>query len=199
MAALTAEELAAHFQAIKTVFPGIELSEIHLETETGMAFIKFSKEEVENQDFSLIPDGKYTAQICNHDWKKTKSDGHMLVLTLEITGPTSEGRKLWDNLNLDCASEDAQKIALRSYKSICGAVGAEAYYDRLFEVEDADQMISYLDELPGNLYGTDILVTVGTEKGKGDYPDKNKIKFYAPAKDAAKPVAGKATPSWVKK
>ena len=168
-----------------------------------MALIKFSKEDVgENtNDFELLPAGKYTGQVCNHEWKTTKKGGHLLALTIEITGPTHEGRRVFDNLNLDCESEDAQKIALRSYKSICLACNAEAFYDRIFEIE-ADTTDDYFSALPETLYGTDIALKIGIEKSKDtQYPDKNKIQQYgAPAVTNSKPTIapGKPKPSWAK-
>ena len=174
-----------------------------------MAFLNFSREDVGDAttgEFALLPVGKYSAEISNHEWKATQKGGHMLALTLEVTGPEYVGRKVWDNLNLDCDSEEAQKIAVRTFKSICEACGAMAYYDGLFEVEDADQMESYLDALPEQLYAKSITVNVGIEKGKDGYADKNKIKGYmayapagAPSAPSGKPAAGgKPKPSWAK-
>jgi hypothetical protein len=125
-----------------------------------------------------------------------------LALTLEITdGKEGIGRKVFDNLNLDCDSEEAQKIALRSYKAICLACNAEAYYDGIFEI-DGDDAAEYFGALPENLYGTDIALTIGVEKSKDQqYPDKNKVTAYgSPAVTNSKPTMapGKPRPSWSK-
>lgn len=197
------QEITAAFEAVKAVFPGTEMYSIQIQQENGlMAFIKFGKEDVgENTGFELLPVGEYTVQLCNHEWKSTKSGGNMLALTLEVTGPTHEGRKVFDNLNLDCASEEAQKIALRSYKSICLACNAEAFYDGIFNV-DADTISDYLDALPEALYAHDIAVKIGVEKSKdAQYPDKNKITQYGTAAVTnSKPTvpAGKGKPAWAK-
>lgn len=202
---MTQPEIKALFGDIKAVFPDSRLDTIQIEQENGkMALIKFAKEEVgeNNNSFELLPAGKYTGQLCNHEWKKTKTGGHMLAITLEITsGPTGIGRKVFDNLNIDCDSEDAQKIALRSYKAICMACNAETFYDALFEVEE-DTTDYYLGELPGNLYGHDIALNIGVEKSKDpQYPDKNKVKAYGtPEITNSKPTVapGQAKPSWAK-
>lgn len=167
-----------------------------------MALINFSKEEVgENTSFELVPAGDYTVQLSDHAWKPTQKGGNYLALTLEITGPTHEGRKIFDNLNLDCANEEAQKIALRSYKSICLACNAEAYYDGIFTVE-ADTVEDYFSALPESLYAHDIAVKIGIEVSKDpQYPNKNKIKQYGtPAVTNSKPTtpAGKGKPTWAK-
>lgn len=172
-----------------------------------MAMIKFGKDEVSENtnDFALLPAAKYTAQICNHEWKATKAGGHLLALTLEITGPSHEGRKVFDNLNIDCTSEDAQKIALRSYKAICLACKAEGYYDGIFEIDEAT-FGEYFEALPENLYGQNIAINVGVEKSKdAAYSDKNKIKQYGEASATnSKPTipagksVGKPKPSWQK-
>ena len=208
MHGMTQQEIGEFFSEVKRVFPEAELLSITLQNGDGtMAFLNFSKEDVgeaTSGEFALLPVGKYSAEISDHEWKATQKGGHMLALTLEVTGPEYVGRKLWDNLNLDCDKEEAQKIAVRTFKSICEACGAMAYYDGLFEVEDADQMESYLDALPEQLYAKNITVNVGIEKGKDGYADKNKIKGYmsvgsASAPSGVKPpVAGKPKPSWAK-
>lgn len=208
MPGMTQQDTGEFFTELKRVFPEAELQNITLQNGDGtMAFINFSREDVgeaTSGEFALLPAGKYTAQISNHEWKETQKGGHLLALTLEVTGPEFVGRKLWDNLNLDCSSEEAQKIAVRTFKSICEACGVMAYYDGLFEVEDADQMTDYLDALPEHLYAKNMTVNLGIEKGKDNYPDKNKVKGYAAVGAASAPtgvkppVAGKAKPSWAK-
>jgi hypothetical protein len=197
------KRLIEAMEAVKAVFPGTTMYRLHLEMENGkMALIKFSKEDVgEATEFTLIPAGQYKGQICNHEWKETKKGGHMLALTIEITGPSHEGRKIFDNLNLDCDNEDAQKIALRSYKGICEACNAMQFYDSIFDLEEADTA-DYFDSLPELLYAKDIALKVGVEKSKDpQYGDKNKIQQYGVvAQVTSKPSApaGKAKPAWAK-
>lgn len=208
MTGMTQQEIGEFFTELKRVFPEAELAHITLQNGDGtMAFINFSKEDVgelTSGDFALMPAGKYQAQISNHEWKETQKGGHLLALTLEITGPEYVGRKIWDNLNLDCSSEEAQKIAVRTFKSICDVCSAEAYYDGLFTVEDAEQMTEYLEALPEQLYAKDITVNLGIEKGKDGYVDKNKVKGYSAAGATsaapapARSTAGKSKPSWAK-
>lgn len=203
MSGMTQKEIGEYFEEVKRVFPDCKISEIIIQGESGlMSMIKFNKEDVgdNTNDFPPLPAGKYTGQLCNHEWKTTKAGGHMLAITLEITGPTDEGRKVFDNLNIDCASEDAQKIALRSYKAICLAANAEKFYDAIFEI-DGDSADDYFAALPENLYGCNIALSIGIEKGKDNYPDKNKVKIYgAPEMTNSKPTVApdKGKPSWAK-
>ena len=113
------EEITAAMEAVKTVFPGTTMYQLLIEMENGkMALIKFNKEDVgEATEFTLVPAGQYTAQITNHEWKETKKGGHLLALTLEITGPSHEGRKVFDNLNLD-NDNDLPRIPTGVYRSM---------------------------------------------------------------------------------
>ena len=204
---MTMPEITSLFTDVKTLWPDSTIDSITIEQEDGkMALIKFAKEEVgeSNGSFELLPAGKYTGQICNHGWKHTKSGGHMLALTLEITdGATGIGRKLFDNLNIDCDNEEAQKISLRAYKAICMACNEETFYDAIFDVDDSS-IEDYLGMLPERLYGCDISLNVGVEKSKDpQYPDKNKVKAYGPAsapvpKTVSVKPAAKGKPSWAK-
>ena len=83
--------------------------------------------ENESPSFLPIPAGWYEAIIIDSEMKETKSGtGEYLQLTLEIVGPTQEGRKLWDRLNLKNQNQVAVDIANRTLADICRAVGVHA-------------------------------------------------------------------------
>lgn len=174
-----------------------------------MALFNFSKEAVEDQSFDVVPAGRYLAQVCDHSMKPTKTGGHILNLTLEITGPTHAGRKLFEGLNIDNQNEKAVMIALATLKSICTHAGQPDYYaafhdagERADSIEDLEPILA---ELPLAIYAKDIAVSVVVEPAKDGYPEKNKIKAYGPASGiinatttSAPPKAPPKKPSWSK-
>jgi hypothetical protein len=198
---MTEEDVTAYFQAIKSVFPDITLQSIELELENGkMAYFKFTKDEVQDNDFDVMPAGDYVGQISNHEWKPTKSGGHMLALTLELVAPEKYvGRKVWENLNIDNSNETAQKIAMAAMKQVCVACSAEGYWDAMFEADSIESLATLFEQLPEALYEKDIKLNIGIEKGKDGYPDKNMVKSYKLAAPICAPpvtASGKAKPSW---
>lgn len=91
-------------------------------------------EEVEKDSggtYEVLPEGSYTAVITNTEMKATKAGGQRISLKLEITGPSHEGRVLYENLNVFNSNDDAVRIAVATLHRICLAVGAEGYYEAL--------------------------------------------------------------------
>jgi hypothetical protein len=91
----------------------------------------FDANQVEpSQDFEPIPAGKYPAAIMESEMKPTKAGtGHYLELRLQILGGESNGRSLWDRLNLDNPNDQAVQIAQAKLSTICRAVGVLAPKD----------------------------------------------------------------------
>lgn len=121
-------------------------------------------------DREILPTGDYLAQVFESDLKDTKNGtGKYLVLGWEIVSGALSGRKLWVNVNVQNANAQAQDIGQRELKRICEAVGVGPIRNS----ED--------------LHFKPCMITVGIEKGEGQYADKNNIKgykFYGPPSSA---------------
>jgi hypothetical protein len=75
------------------------------------------------QSRELLPAGKYNVQVVASEWKDTSTGGQMLVLELDILDGASQGRKMWDRLNLENANPKAVEIAEETLRDICLAQG----------------------------------------------------------------------------
>ena len=157
----------------------------------------FDAKEVEPQKvFDLLPPGKYKVVISDSEEKPTKKgDGSYLRLTLTVIDGSHEGRKLFDNLNLNNPNDQAAGIARAALSSICRAVGILT-----------PQASSELHDIP-------LIAIVKIEPAKGEYEAQNRVKGYESAGVAApigkgqsadpakKPAATEATaaPPWQRK
>lgn len=142
----------------------------------------FNAQEVEpSTGFDPIPVGDYVAIISNSEEKTTKAgDGSYVKLEFTILEGKYEGRKLWENLNLNNRSEEVVKIARATLSSICRALSI------LRPVQDSIE-----------LHDQPLIIKVGVEKRKDTGEMQNRIKAYKPRSDgiatppAAGPAAGK--------
>lgn len=120
-------------------------------------------------DFDLIEPGEYSAIITESEWRETRSgDGRYLAFTFEIVdeeGNKYNGRKVWENLNLENPNRDAVNIASRRLSAICRAVGVLTPRDTT--------------ELHNRL----MVIKVGIKKSTDNYPDKNYIISFKPYKE----------------
>ena len=153
-----------------------------------MAELAFDATQVQpQQEFDLLPAGKYTAQVIDSEVVPTKSGtGDILKLTFEIMEGEHANRKLWARLNIRNESAQAQQIGLAQLSALCHAVGVTKLTDSL------------------ELHEKPVLVTVKVRRAKpGDnYSDSNDVTgFSAVSGGAAKPAASKpaaAIPPWQK-
>lgn len=159
-----------------------------------MAVIAFNAEEVApQQEFDLLPAGKYVAQIIDSEVVETKAGtGQMLKLTFEILDGEHVNRKTWARLNIANQNEQAEKIGRAQLSALCHAVG-------VLKLTDSVQ-----------LHSKPVLITVKVRQPKpGDtYGPSNDVSGFAPvssappatlAKSAARPAAPAAsTPPWAK-
>lgn len=91
----------------------------------------FNSNDVEpQQDFEVIPPGKYSV-VCEKAEIKTtkKGDGHYLEVCVSIIDGQHKGRKLWSRMNIDNPSEVAQRIGLSQLSGLCKAVGIAVIRD----------------------------------------------------------------------
>lgn len=162
-----------------------------------MAFLNetFNLNELpeDTSGFEPIPAGDYVVAIADAELCDTKAGtGQYIKLRLDVTGPTHQGRVLFDNLNIRNPNPKAEEIARQQLGAIMRATGLAA-------LQDTDQLI-----------GGQMSVKV-TVKQSDQYGPGNEIKGYKsasgspapapsqprPAQAAAAPAA--ASPPWVKK
>ncbi len=134
-----------------------------------------------DHNFEPIPAGTYEVQITESDVVDIKSgNGRSLVLTFDVLGPTHAGRKLWDRLNIQHNSQEAQAIAQRALADLFLATGTAPSRDS----ED--------------LHFKPMLARVAIDAKDPNYAPKNVIKAYKPkggALPAAKAPARAAAPA----
>jgi hypothetical protein len=141
------------------------------------------------QEFDLLPAGKYVAHVIDSEIVPTKAGtGDILKLTFEILEGEHANRKLWARLNIRNENAQAQQIGLAQLSALCHAIGLPKLTDTL------------------ELHEKPTLVTVKVRKAKpGDtYGDSNDVTGFSPVGAGAaqaKPAAQKpasATPPWAK-
>lgn len=121
-------------------------------------------------DFQPLPDGKYVVVVESAEIKKTAAgDGQMLKLQLGVTGPTHQGRKIFDNLLLVHPKPVVVEIAQERFASICNALGKPT-------INDTQELV-----------GASMLARV---KAKGDNNDV--LGYSSTVTAAAAPVASPA-------
>lgn len=82
------------------------------------------------QDFDVIPPGKYPVMIEKAEIKLTKSqNGHYLELTLLVLDGPCKNRKVWDRINIQNPNQQAQDIALSQLAALGQALGLAAIGD----------------------------------------------------------------------
>ena len=143
------------------------------------------------QSYELIPAGWYTAVITDAELKPTKSGtGEYIKLRYDITGPSSQGRVVFSNLNIKNPNAKAEEIGRQQLGEMMRALGLSA-------VSDTDQLIN------GHL-----TIKVDIRPASGDYNAQNEVKGWKsntgslppqPKPDAPAGAANKAAPPWAKK
>jgi len=142
------------------------------------------------RSFDPLPAGTYSVVVHSTKLDATKSGGTMLVLRLDVEGPTHQGRVLFARINVSNPSETAERIGREQLGDICRAIG-------LARVGDTDQLI-----------GNSLTIKLDIEKSE-QYGDKNQVKGFKPIAGGAPPRAAmaaapaaapaKAAPPWAKK
>lgn len=135
----------------------------------------FVPEQVEDSDFSPIPEGQYGVIVNDADIKATKSGtGKMVKVTLEVLSPSHVGRLIFANFNYINQSEVAQRIGRAQLKELCLAVG-------IAELKDTDQLI-----------GKKCLAEVKIRPAKDGYDAQNEVKKFSTARGKPAPAPAPA-------
>jgi len=115
-----------------------------------------------SDDREIIAAGNYVAQVIESSLADTKAGtGKMLKLTWEIIDGPLAKRRVWENLNIINPNPDAQAIAERALKRICGAVGHTG------TLSDSEQ-----------LHFKPCEITVAIKPAEGQYGESNQVKGY---------------------
>ena len=145
----------------------------------------------ENQgSFDPIPDGWYNATIESCELKDTSTGGKLLNFGYSITGPSFQGRKVFDNINIINKSQKAEEIGRSQMGDIMRAVG-------LPSVQDSDQFV-----------GGPLQIKVRTQPAKDGYEARNIVKGWkaiesgtpaaAPQQQSQPQQQTTAKPPWAK-
>lgn len=129
--------------------------------------------------FENMPDGDYVAQIIESSVKPTKNGaGTILSLTWEIVEGEFQNHKIWQNINYQHTSAQAQTIGQQQIKAICDAIGYTEH------VSDSEV-----------LHFQVCRVRVGLSKAQEGFERRNEIKAvkpYAAELPAGKPATSNA-------
>jgi len=151
----------------------------------------FNQAEVEPADersFELMRPGSYDGDIVKADLRESKKGGQFIALEIKL----DNGRHVFDNLNIVCANETAQRIAQQALKTI-GDTNSRV-------IEDTEDMI-----------GLRVRARIGIQEASGEYDARNVVKFYnnpneqgptprpagiaRPATASARPAAARPAPT----
>ena len=149
-----------------------------------MALINYPvDEQAVEESFDVIPAGEYIAIIENSDYTPNKKgSGQYLKLTYQIIDGPLKGRKLFENLNIENANNQAQEIARKSLNSIALAVGIKT-------------VIRDSTELHNKPLKIDVKVKENDEYGK-----QNQIKKHMSLnEETSTPAASSSKPAGTKK
>lgn len=136
-----------------------------------MAELSFNAQDVApQQEFDLLPAGRYLAQVIDSEIKPTKSNtGQVLKLTFEVLEGEFARRRVWAYLNIANESADAERIGLSQLSALCRSVGIMQLRDTI------------------DLHDKPVQITVKVRKAKpgSDYGDSNDVSGFSSASGAA--------------
>ena len=146
-----------------------------------MAKIGFEMNDYEpSGDFEVMPKGEYRLKAIEAEEKATNSgSGSYIAATFEVVRPSEyNGRRVWQNFNVNNSSEKAEKIGreqLVGWARACGKPNAG----------DTDELLE-----------REFDCKLDIEKGTGGYSDKNKIaSFLMPSAGNAPAPKSKPAPT----
>lgn len=125
----------------------------------------FDPDGHEHVSFGPVPVGEYELIVVKSDVKRTNAgDGSYASFDMQIVSEGEyQNRHVFQNITVENKSEQAVDIGRRQLADLCRACGKGAIRDT-----------AELHDIP-------FFAKVGIEKGKNNYPDKNKINEFMPA------------------
>lgn len=144
---------------------------------------QFDANQVEpNAAYEPMPAGFYPMMITDSEMKDSQSGGQYVKLTIEVVDGPKKGRKVFSNLNLVNANQQAVDIARRDLSAICHSVG-------VLQPQDTQE-----------LHYKPFVGKVKVRAAQGNYDASNEMAGYLPATEenaakcnAAPVVASTAT------
>lgn len=137
--------------------------------------------------YELLPAGWYDAIISDAEVKQNNArTGEFIKVKYVITGPTHEGRQVFQNINISNPSALAEEIGRKNLGDICRAIG-------LATISDTDELLN-----------KSLKIELKIKKSADEkYGDQNDIVKYAElnkqveSKPDSKP--NRTTPPWAGK
>jgi hypothetical protein len=142
-----------------------------------MAKLHFDLNEVkESSGFSPLPSGEYTAIVASETMKTTQSgNGEYLALQIQIIEGEYADRKIFENLNIHNANEQAEQIARSNLKALGIACGLPGDFSDTSDLLDRP-----------------FIVRLGIDRKD---PDRNRVMGYRAIGDAAQPLKPASQPA----
>lgn len=137
-----------------------------------MAYIGFNAQSVTpaSSSFDLLPRGRYLATCIESEMKTNQArTGEYLKLSFEILDGPHKGRRLFDQINVRHQNPKAVEIALGILSQLCHAVN-------VLDLQDSMQ-----------LHNIPVILSVGIEKGRDGFDDRNRIYSYHSTKEEQAP------------
>lgn len=134
------------------------------------------------EERGVMPEGDYVAQITDSDVRQNKKrNGTVLELERVIISPAEfKGRKVWQYINVEHETSEAQEIGQRELANLKAAVGIHGVV--------ADTLMMH-----NRPHGIKLKIEKGNDKPEGgQYPDKNIVFDCFPLAAGAQPAAAPA-------
>lgn len=127
------------------------------------------------QSYDAIPAGWYRARITQAEQKPTSTGGVRLSVRFDITGPSAQGRALFDGFNIRNANPKAEEIALSQLQALAHACG-------IAKLTDDQQLLNKECEIK-------VVIKPDPERGP-----QNEIRGYKPSGNAFAPGGAQPAP-----
>lgn len=154
----------------------------------GQSFV--AEELPQSNNYDPVPEGWYNVVVHSAELKPTKDgSGQYINIRYDITGPTHQGRVIYDIINIKNKSSQAEEIGRQQLGNLMRSIG-------LAKVDDTDELI-----------GGNIQIKVGIRQQEG-YEPTNNVKGYKalsgsiptqPKVETQDSSSSKAAPPWAKK
>lgn len=134
-----------------------------------------------DRNYELIPEGWYNVSITKAELGTTKAGtGQKIDIRYDITGPSQQGRVIFQAVNIRNQSQKAEEIGRQQLGEIMRAIG-------LARVEDTDQLI-------GGQLCIKIKIKMPSEKDKaaGYTENKNEVAGFKAANGTNAPMPSSA-------
>jgi hypothetical protein len=134
----------------------------------------------ETDNYTPFPAGRYRLMATRVQLKNTRNGaGKMVAVEFQVAEGQHQGRKVFENYNLQHHNHQTVEIAQKQVKQWLIACG-----------RDANQRLTM--NLLRGLEGVEFAAHVGIEQDRsGQYPDQNRIKRYEAPFDSGSPERGR--------